>query len=73
MLDGDSVLGRRRLPAHQVTPEGHPGIQWEEIRCCACGRLLQKIERQALRPGKHIEIKCSRCKAINRMVGPEPH
>ncbi len=60
------------LPAHQVTPDSNSDIRWVEIRCCGCGRLLQKIEQHGLRPGKHIEIKCSRCKAINRMVGPEP-
>jgi len=62
------------LPAlRQVTPKVRPGIQWDEIRCCGCGRLLQKIERHGLRPGKHIEIKCGRCKAINKLVGTESH
>ena len=61
------------LPAHQVAQKTRPGIQWVEIRCCACGRLLQKIEQHGLRPGKHIEIKCSRCKAINSVVGTESH
>jgi phage FluMu protein Com len=44
-----------------------------EIRCCGCGRLLEKIEQHALRPGKHIEIKCGRCKVVNDLVGTDPH
>jgi phage FluMu protein Com len=57
------------LPARQVTPEDRSGICWIEIRCSGCGRLLQKIEQYGLRPGKHIEIKCSRCKAVNSLGG----
>jgi phage FluMu protein Com len=39
------------------------------MRCVRCGRLLQKMEEQALRPGKRIEIKCSHCKVMNYSVG----
>ena len=46
-------------------------IQWIEVRCRSCGRLLEKIEQHALRPGKHIEIKCGRCKAVNDLVGTD--
>ena len=43
--------------------------RWVEMRCVRCGRLLQKMEEQALRPGKRIEIKCSHCKVMNYSVG----
>jgi len=46
-------------------------ISWIEVRCAGCGRLLQKIEQHALRPGKHIEIKCGHCKAVNDLVGAD--
>ena len=45
--------------------------QWIEVRCRGCGRLLHRIEEHALRPGKHIEIKCARCKAVNEFVGSD--
>ena len=45
--------------------------EWIEVRCRACGRLLQKIEEHAIRPGKRIEIKCGRCKVVNDFVGTD--
>jgi phage FluMu protein Com len=48
----------------------HSGpIRWVEMRCERCGRLLQKIEEHALRPGKRVEIKCSHCKVMNYSIG----
>jgi phage FluMu protein Com len=44
-------------------------MRWIEMRCTRCRRLLQKIEEDALRPGKRIEIKCSHCKLINYSIG----
>ena len=44
---------------------------WIEVRCAGCGRLLQKMEEHALRPGKHVEIKCAHCKTLNDLVGTE--
>ena len=44
---------------------------WIEVRCAGCGRLLQKMEQQALRPGKHIQIKCVHCKVVNDLVGTD--
>ena len=62
------------LPAlRQVTPEATSGIRWLEVRCSGCGRLLEKIEQYALRPGKHIEIKCGRCKVVTALVGTDSH
>jgi phage FluMu protein Com len=55
------------LLARQSEPSSH--IHWVEMRCDRCGRLLQKIEEAALRPGKRIEIKCSHCKVMNYLVG----
>ena len=43
-------------------------IRWVDMRCMRCGRLLQKIEEDALRPGKRIEIKCSHCKVMNYSI-----
>ena len=53
-------------------PETRGGskVRWVEMRCVRCARLLQKIEQDALRPGKRLEIKCSHCKIINYIVGP---
>ena len=44
---------------------------WIEVRCAGCARLLQKMEQQALRPGKHVQIKCTHCKVMNDLVGTE--
>ena len=44
---------------------------WIEVRCAGCGRLLQKMEQHALRPGKHIQIKCGHCKTVNDLVGTD--
>ena len=46
-------------------------LRWQEMRCVRCGRLLQKVEENALRPGKHLEIKCGHCKVMNYLVGVE--
>jgi phage FluMu protein Com len=46
-------------------------VQWREMRCVRCGRLLQKVEENALRPGKRLEIKCGHCTVINYLVGME--
>jgi len=61
------------LPVREAVPDDRSGIRWQEIRCHGCGRLLQKIEQHGLRPGKHIEIKCGRCKTVNSLVGTESH
>jgi phage FluMu protein Com len=56
----------------QHEPEGRAAdAVWLEMRCVRCRRLLQKIERQALRPGKRLEIKCGHCKAMNDLVGTD--
>jgi phage FluMu protein Com len=59
------------LPPQQHEREcDRPGkIRWLEMRCARCGRLLQKIEEHALRPGKRVEIKCTHCKVVNYSVG----
>ena len=46
-------------------------IRWLEMRCVRCRRLLQKVEQDALRPGKRLEIKCGHCKAMNDLVGAD--
>jgi phage FluMu protein Com len=59
-----------RLSPQQRERDDHSTpIRWVEMRCVRCGRLLQKIEEDALRPGKRIEIKCTHCKVINYWVG----
>ena len=40
------------------------GVVWREMRCQQCGRLLCRLA-----PGRGmpvIEIKCGRCKAVQR-------
>jgi phage FluMu protein Com len=44
-------------------------VRWVEMRCTRCGRLLQKIEEGALRPGKRLQIKCTHCKVMNYRIG----
>jgi phage FluMu protein Com len=55
----------------QQAGDAGPSVNWIEVRCSGCGRLLQRMEPQALRPGKHIEIKCSRCHVVNDLVGTD--
>ena len=40
----------------------------EPLRCDVCGRLLMRIDIEALRPGKAIEIKC-KCDAFTYRIG----
>ena len=47
-------------------------VRWTEMRCVRCRRLLQKVEEDALRPGKRLEIKCGHCKVINYLIGTDP-
>jgi phage FluMu protein Com len=42
------------------------------MRCVRCRRLLQKVEENALRPGKRLEIKCGHCKVMNYLTGTDP-
>ncbi len=60
------------MSARHAERDRRANIQWVEVRCRGCGRLLEKIEEYALRPGKHIEIKCGRWKVVNDLVGPDP-
>lgn len=46
-------------------------VRWREMRCVRCGRLLQKVEQEALRPGKRLEIKCPHCKVVNYLTGDD--
>jgi phage FluMu protein Com len=56
----------------QLAGQSHcVNISWIEVRCAGCGRLLQKMEPYALKPGKHIEIKCAHCKVLNDLVGTD--
>jgi phage FluMu protein Com len=61
------MLGSPRQKEH----DDRSDIHWIEVRCGGCGRLLEKIEQHALRAGKHIEIKCGRCKVVNDLVGTD--
>lgn len=40
----------------------------EPVRCQACGRLLCRIDAEALKAGKALEIKC-KCDALNYRIG----
>jgi phage FluMu protein Com len=40
----------------------------EPVRCQACGRLLFKIDEDALKAAKVVEIKC-KCDALNYRIG----
>lgn len=42
--------------------------QLEPVRCQACGRLLFRIDADALKPCKALEIKC-KCDALNYRIG----
>lgn len=56
---------------YQAASSGKGRVRWQEMRCVRCGRLLQKVEENALRPGKQLEIKCGHCKVMNYLVGVE--
>jgi phage FluMu protein Com len=40
----------------------------EPVRCQACGRLLFRIDADALKASKAIEVKC-KCDAMNYRIG----
>ena len=41
----------------------------EAMRCNGCGRMLLRIDIAALRPGKVVEVKCSKCDFMNDRIG----
>uniref|UniRef100_A0A6M3J8A9 Putative translational regulator n=1 Tax=viral metagenome TaxID=1070528 RepID=A0A6M3J8A9_9ZZZZ len=47
-------------------------IELVELRCVKCHQLLAKIEADALRIGKLLEIKCAKCNAFFTTIGDEP-
>ena len=55
----------------QAGKDADHSADWIEVRCAGCGRLLQKMEAHALRPGKHVQIKCAHCKTLNDLVGTD--
>jgi|GEM_PF-3271638 len=59
-LEGAARLGRFHMPD-------------QEIRCCACARLLFKMETGALSGA--LSVKCPRCRAFNLLrpsLSPNP-
>lgn len=42
--------------------------QLEPVRCQTCGRLLCRIDADALRPGKTLEVKC-KCDGFTYRIG----
>lgn len=46
-------------------------VDWHELRCAKCRALLGKVERDALKAGKLIEIKCPKCNAFLTAMGDE--
>jgi phage FluMu protein Com len=59
-------------PPESAASEVTRRVRWLEMRCVRCAHLLQKVEEEALRPGKRLEVKCGRCKVINYLVGGHP-
>ena len=41
----------------------------QPFRCGGCGRMLMKIEPEALKPRKAIEIKCNKCDFVSYVIG----
>jgi phage FluMu protein Com len=64
-------MGSHSQAASQTSSSTRARVRWQEMRCVRCGRLLQKVEENALRPGKQLEIKCGHCKVMNYLVGVE--
>ena len=58
--DAQAFLRRRRH---------HVKSALQQMRSVRCGRLVQQVEEQALRPGKRLEMKCIHCKVLNYLVG----
>ena len=66
-------MSQRESTTAQTSTGTKNRVRWQEMRCAHCGRLLQKVEENALRPGKQLEIKCGHCKVMNYLVGGEPN
>ncbi len=64
-------MGYHAPTASGVSTSTKKRLRWQEMRCVRCGSLLQKVEENALRPGKRLEIKCGHCKVMNYLVGVE--
>jgi phage FluMu protein Com len=43
--------------------------QLEAMRCNGCGRMLLRIDAEALKPGKVVEVKCGKCDFMNYRIG----
>jgi len=41
----------------------------QDVRCQGCGKLLFRIDVDALKPQKVIEERCDRCDAMNYRIG----
>lgn len=64
-------MGSHARTAFGTTKATKGRLRWKELRCVRCRRLLLKVEDNALRPGKRLEIKCGHCKVLNYLVGVE--
>jgi phage FluMu protein Com len=69
--DYNFMIPEGDLMAPQPSAAATGKVRWQEMRCSRCSRLLQKVEENALRPGRRLEIKCSHCKVMNYLVGEE--
>jgi phage FluMu protein Com len=41
----------------------------QPYRCGGCGRMLMKIDADALKAQKAIEVKCNKCDFMNYLIG----
>jgi phage FluMu protein Com len=41
----------------------------QPYRCGGCGRMLMKIDPDAVKAGKAIELKCNKCDFMNYLIG----
>lgn len=38
-------------------------------RCGGCGRLLMRLDEDAIKPSKAVEVKCNKCDFMNYVIG----
>jgi phage FluMu protein Com len=56
-------------PADAAGRHAVPDRLFRATQCHQCQRTLCEVTEDAIRPGQVVAIKCSRCKAMNYLMG----
>jgi phage FluMu protein Com len=65
------LVGTSSDEIEETSPSPRPQPTWmdlESFRCRTCQRMLLKISKDALKPGKALEVKCYGCKEKNYLM-----